>query len=131
MTRTTQGSAWNEAQRRSDIETADWFILAASHRLQQTSGEMTFLSYAINQFVDSFALQLAMLQQHVRATSTRRRREMPDHEALVERIQIMRTLNRVLDRASRRLEEQAQIMEQLAASAVRPADREQQEPQDC
>ena len=130
MTRTTQGSAWNEAQRRSDIETADWFILAASHRLQQTSGEMAFHSYAINQFVDSFALQLAMLQQHVRATSTRRRREAPDHEALVERIQIMLALNRVLDRASRRLEEQAQIMEQLADTAVRQADREQQEPQD-
>ena len=130
MTRTTQGSAWNEAQRRSDLEIADWFILAASHRLQQASGEMAFLSYAINQFVDSFALQLAMLQQHVRATSTRRRREMPDHEALVERIQIMLTLNRVLDRASRRLEEQAQIMEQLADTAVRQADREQQEPQD-
>ena len=131
MTRTTQGSAWNEAQRRNDLEVADWFILAANHRLQQASGEMVFLSYAINQFVDSFALQLAMLQQHVRTTTTRRRREMPDHAALVERIQVMLTLNRVLDRASRKLEEQALIMEQLAASAARTVDREQQDPQDC
>ena len=105
---------------------ADWFILAASHRLQQASGEMVFLSYAINQFVDSFALQLAMLQQHVRTTSTRRRREMPDHAALVERIHIMLTISRVLDRASRRLGEQARAMDQLAEAAYREA----QGPQD-
>ena len=129
MTRTTQGAAWNDAQRRSDIATADWFILAASHRLQQTSSELAFHSYAISQFEDSFALQLAMLQQHVRTTSMRRRREAPDHAALVERIHIMLTISRVLDRASRRLGEQARAMDQLAEAAQQEA-RGQQDPQD-
>ena len=130
MTRTTQGAAWNDAQRRSDIATADWFILAASHRLQQTSSELAFHSYAISQFEDSFALQLAMLQQHVRSTSMRRRREAPDHAALVDRIHIMLTISRVLDRASRRLEEQAREMDQLAEAAAQQVDRGQQDLQD-
>ena len=129
MTRTTQGAAWDDAQRRSDIATADWFILAANHRLQQTSRELTFHSYAISQFEDSFALQLAMLQQYVRTTPMRRRREAPDHAALVERIQIMLAISRLLDRASRRLGEQAQVLDQLAEAAQREA-QGQQDPQD-
>ena len=91
--------------------------------------ELTFYSYAISQFEDSFALQLAMLQKYVRTTPMRRRREAPDHAALVERVQIMLTISRLLDRASRRLGEQAQVLDQLAEAAHREA-QGQQDPQD-
>ena len=73
MTRTPQVSAWDEAQRIRDIEIADWFIWAASQRIQQASREMAIHSYELNYFEDSFALQLAQLQQHVRTTPMRRR----------------------------------------------------------
>ena len=129
MPRHEDGAAWNEAQRRSDIAAADWFILAAGHRLQQTSSELAFHSYAISQFEDSFALQLTMLQQHVRATPMRRRRGAPDHESLVERIQIMLTINRHLDRAGRRLEELARTLAQLAEAVQQEAGEPQPEPQ--
>ena len=128
MTRTPQVSAWDEAQRMSDIATADWFIWAANHRLQQASRELAFHSYALNHFEDSFALQLAQLQQHVRTTPMRRRHEGPVHAALVERIQIMLMISRLLDRATRRLGEQAQSLDQMAEAAYREAQGPQDPP---
>ena len=109
-----------------DLEIADWFIWAAGQRMQQASREMAIHSYELNYFEDSFALQLAQLQQHVRTTPTRRRHEGPVHAALVERTQIMLLISRMLDRAARRLGEQAQSLDQMAEAAY----RESQGPQD-
>ena len=119
MTRTPQVTTWGEAQRMRDIEIADWFIWAARQRIQQASREMAIHSYELNYFEDSFALQLAQLQQHARTTQTMRQHEGHVHAALVERTQTMLMISRMLDRAVRRLGDQAQCLEQMAAAAYR------------
>ena len=117
MARPTQVSAWDEAQRMRDIEIADWFIWAARQRMQQASREMAIHSYELNYFEDSFALQLAQLQQHARTTQPTQQQEGPDLAALIERTQTMLMLSRMIDRAARMLGDQAQYLEQMAAAA--------------
>ena len=77
MARPPLAPTWEEELRARDIEIADWFIWAAIQRIQQASREMAIHSYELNYFEDSFAMQLAQLQQHVRTTPMRRRREGP------------------------------------------------------
>ena len=84
--------------------------------MQQASRELAIYSQEINYFEDSFSLQLAQIQQHVR--TTRQRREGPIRAALVERAQTMLRISRMLDRAIQRLGEQAQSLERMSEEAL-------------
>ena len=117
MTHTPQVSTWDAAQRVRDIEIADWYIWAARRRIQQASREMAIHRRELTYFEDSFALQLAQLQQHARTTQPTQQHEGPVHAAIVERTQAMLMLSRMLDRAVRALGDQAQRLEQMAAAA--------------
>ena len=70
MARPSLAPAWEEELRTRDIEIADWFIWASIQRIQQASREMAIHSHELNYFEDSFALQLAQLQQHACTTQT-------------------------------------------------------------
>ena len=94
--------------------------------MQQASRELAIHSYELNYFEDSFTLQLAQIQQHVR--TTRQRREGPIRAALVERAQTMLRISRMLDRAIQRLGEQAQSLDRMTEDALQLAPH-QQEPQ--
>ena len=78
-------------------------------------------------FEDSFALQLAQLQQHVRNHQPEHQQDGPDLAVLIERIQNMLMLSKMIDRAARLLGEQAQATAQMAAAAYW-AERGQQDP---
>ena len=112
-------TAWDDEQRMRDLQIADWYIWAASHRLQQASRELAIHSHELNYFEDSFALQLALLQQHARSMPTMRQQEGPVHAALVERAQTMIRISRMLSRAVRRLSDQAQGLEQMTTTVYR------------
>ena len=103
MTHTPHTTPWDAAQGARDIEIADWYIWAARQRIQQASREMAIHRRELINFEDSFAMQLAQLQQHVRTTPMRRRSDGPVHAALVERAQTMLGISRMLDRAIQRL----------------------------
>ena len=83
--------------------------------MQQASRELAIHSYELNYFEDSFTLQLAQIQQHVR--TTRQRREGPIRAALVERAQTMLRISRMLDRTIQRLGEQAQSLNRMTEEA--------------
>ena len=112
-------AAWEEEQRRRDLHVADWYIWAASQRLQQACWELTHYSYELNYFEDSFALQLALMQQHTRGRTTARNTDGSVHAALVDRAQTMTRISRLLSRAARRLSDQAQGLDQLITEAYR------------
>ena len=115
MTRPTQTASWEEELRIRDLEIADWFVWASLQRLQQTSREIAVISHELNFFEDSFTMQMAQIQQHVRMT--RQRREGPVRAALVERAQAMSRIRRMLDRVIQRLGEQAQMIVRLTEEA--------------
>ena len=117
MTHTPQVSTWDDAQRMRDIEIADWYIWAARRRIQQASREMAIHRRELINFEDSFALQLAQLQQHARTTQPTQQQEGPDLAAIIERTQTMLMLSKMIDRAARKLGDQAQSLEQMAAAA--------------
>ena len=89
---------------------------------------MAIHSYELNYFEDRFALQLAQLQQHVRTTQTMRQQEGHVHAALVERAQTMLMISRMLNRAVRRLGEQAECLDQMATAAYRTSQGHQEPP---
>ena len=117
MTHTPQTTPWDAAQRARDIEIADWYIWAARRRIQQASREMAIHRREITNFEDSFALQLAQLQQHARTTQPTQQQEGPDLAAIIERTQTMLLLSEMIARAVRMLGDQAQNLEQMAAAA--------------
>ena len=119
MTRPTPTASWEEELRIRDLEIADWFVWASLQRLQQTSREIAVISYELNYFEDSFTMQMAQIQQHVRMT--RQRREGPVRAALVERARAMSRISRMLERVIQRLSEQAQTIVRLTEEARQEA----------
>ena len=119
MTHTLHAAPWDAAQRARDIEIADWYIWAARQRLQQASRDLTLHRRELVNFEDSFALQLAQLQQHSRTTQPPQLQEGAEHAALAERTQTMRMLSAMIASAARALEDQAQKLERMAAAAYR------------
>ena len=79
-------------------------------------------------FEDSFALQLAQLQQHARTTQPTQPQEGPDLAAIIERTQTMLMLSKMIDRAARMLGDQAQYLEQMAAAAYWTSQEHQDPP---
>ena len=100
-----------------DLEVADWYIWAARRRIQQASREMDQHRRELLNFEDSFALQLAQMQQHARHLQQERPAGGPDHAAFVDRIRSMLMLSQMIDRAARLLGELAQMTAQMAAAA--------------
>ena len=119
MTRPSQTTSWEDELRIRDIEIADWFIWASMQRMQQASRELAIHSYELNHFEDSFTMQMAQIQQHVR--TTRQRREGPVRAALVERARAMSRISRMLERVIQRLSEQAQTIVRLTEEARQEA----------
>ena len=119
MTRPTPTASWEEELRIRDLEIADWFVWASLQRLQQTSREIAVISHELNYFEDSFTMQMAQIQQHVRMT--RQRREGPVRAALVERARAMSRISRMLERVIQRLSEQAQMIVRLIEEARQDA----------
>ena len=119
MTRPTPTASWEEELRIRDLEIADWFVWASLQRLQQTSREIAVISHELNFFEDSFTMQMAQIQQHVRMT--RQRREGPVRAALVERARAMSRISRMLERVIQRLSEQAQTIVRLTEEARQEA----------
>ena len=119
MTRPTPTASWEEELRIRDLEISDWFVWASIQRLQQTSREIAVISYELNYFEDSFTMQMAQIQQHVR--TTRQRREGPVRAALVERARAMSRISRMLERIIQRLSEQAQTILRLTEGAQQEA----------
>ena len=117
MTHAPHESTWDAAQRVRDIEIADWYIWAARRRIQQASREMAIHRRELINFEDSFALQLAQLQQHSRTTQPPQLQEGAEHAALAERTQTMRMLSAMIASAARALEDQAQKLERMAAAS--------------
>ena len=105
------------AQMARDIEVADWYVWAARRRIQQASREMDQHRRELLNFEDSFALQLAQLQQHARRLQLGRQEEGPDPAAFIDRIRNMLMLSQMIDRAARLLGELAQMTAQMAAAA--------------
>ena len=102
-----------------DLEIADWLVWASVQRLLQISREIAVISYELNHFEDSFTMQMAQIQQHVR--TTRQRREGPVREALVERARAMSRLSRTLERVTLKLSQQAQMIARIAEEAWQEA----------
>ena len=127
MARPPLAPTWEDWYR--DIGTADWFIWTAIQRIQQASRELAILSYEMSYFEDSFAMQLAQLQQHARTPPRRRSSEGPTHAVLVERAQTMIRISRMLDRAIYRLGEQSRSLERMTDEALQVAHHPQQDPQ--
>ena len=105
------------AQMARDIEVADWYVWAARRRIQQASREMDLHRRELLNFEDSFALQLAQLQQHVRRLQQERQAGGHDHAAFIDRIRNMLMLSQMIDRAASLLGELAQMTAQMAAAA--------------
>ena len=108
---------WDAVQRARDIEIADWYTWAAMQRIQQASREMEILRRELLNFEDSLALQLAQLQEHARTAQPILHSGESDLAAVVERAQTMHMLSKMIDRAARKLGDQAQSLEQMAAAA--------------
>ena len=117
MTHTPNTTTWDAVQRTRDIEVADWYIWAARQRIQQASREMAIHRRELTNFEDSFAMQLAQLQQHVRTMQQTQVQGEPDLAAMAERTQTMLMLSDMLARTARVLGSQAQHLEQMAAAA--------------
>ena len=115
MTHPTPSAHWEEELRIRDLEIADWFVWASIQRLQQISREIAVINIELNYFEDSFRMQMAQIQQHVR--TTRQRREGPVRAALVERARTMRRISMTLERVLLRLDEQAQMILRLSEEA--------------
>ena len=113
----TQHPTHSAAQMARDMEVADWYIWAARRRIQQASREMDQHRRELLNFEDSFALQLAQMQQHVRRLQQERLEGGPDHAAVVDRVRSMLMLSQMIARASRTLGDLAQMTAQMAAAA--------------
>ena len=102
------------AQMARDLEVADWYIWAARRRIQQAGREMDLHRRELLNFEDSFALQLAQLQQHVRRLQQEEPAEGPALAAIVDRVRSMLMLCQVLNRAAQLLGNMAQMTAQMA-----------------
>ena len=110
-------TTWDAVQRARDIEIADWYIWAARQRIQQASREIVIHRRELANFEDSFALQLAQVQQHARAMQQNQTQGEPDLAAMAERTHTMLMLSEMLTRTSRVLGAQAQHLEHMATAA--------------
>ena len=73
------------------------------------------MNMELHYFEDSFRMQMAQMQQHVRMT--RQRREGLVRAALVARARTMNGISRTLERVLQKLDEQAKMILRLSEEA--------------